>query len=73
MTERYEETVGRTPTHDPYIETGAIDRNCPTCSAPVGERCTFLTSVISAGRALVAERKTRHHPCLARFIRRTHP
>jgi hypothetical protein len=71
MTESYEDTVGRLPTKDPYVESGAIDRTCPPppkgCGAPAQKKCTFEPQVRQPGGGIARERRYRHHPCIARL------
>jgi len=58
---RFQDDVGGAHRPSPYEEGGAIDRDCPTCLAKPGEKCTFEAS-------FKGERRTRHCPCLRRLV-----
>lgn len=61
MTERYAD-LGGGQKPSPY-DGGSLERECKTCGAKVGDKCTFEAS-------FKGERRTRHMPCLARLTNR---
>lgn len=63
MTRPYDEYGGRRS--HPASYDGAIDRDCPACSAAAGALCTFSAQVLVNGIPGKATR-TRHLPCIAR-------